>query len=1740
MRKILLVSILVFLVSFVYAESKVTNFPTLSPKSNLIKIEPGLTIIQPTEGRDPDDTIKYDGAEGSNGVGYGSAPPPAWWGAVRFTPVLACTVKAAIFYHYNGPSPISPAYIYLNNSGTTTSPGTVIESVPYTGNPGFWIRADFTTPLFRNSGQDFWVVVKFMQTAGGYPAGCDVGPGVVPARSFYSGDNITWSDWTSLGIDNNFNLRAIGTFVRLNNDVGVDAILSPGSSHLVNTLMTPSARIKNYGSSTNSFSVRCSIINASGTVRHVNQQSVTSLVGSDTITKTFGSWTPTVSEILTVYVTTYLGTDQNPANNQMTTTTNVGNYIIIGTGTTSSPLQPMYRYYNYSAHEAIYLQSEIGVAGNITHIAYDKASGADVNPIQYVTIYMKQTADATLATGNFDLVGYTQVYNGSYTNNATTGWMEVQLDSPFAYDNSSNLQVLVIKGYEAYISNYSYYKYTTTTSTMSRYNYDDYTAPTTLTSTTMRPNLRLQINSTPPPTNDVGVVSVLSPTGTVNMRTTTIVPVRAKVKNYGTANQTSFAVRCTIWGPGHTQQYTNSRTISLNAGDTVTIAFDNWTPSTFGACSVIARTMLTDENPANDRKVAIATLSRAYFTGGPDAGNMRWIDSDTTGGPVYNWRDISATGTSIDFGTNYDDNTARIPIGFSFNFYETSYDSLWVTTNGFVTFGAGYTNLSNDSIPTVTTPNNGIYLLWDDLHALALGKIKYQVLGTAPNCTLVVSWDNIRYYSSPTGDSTLTFQVLLCQNSGNIIAQYRDITTGNGAGQDNGMLATVGTENATGSTGLNYIYNGKPAGNILAASRAIKYFVQPLTNDVGVEAILSPLATHAVNTLMTPSASVRNYGIANQPSFSVVCSIFGYTSGLLYSDIRIISLDAGLTTPVNFNSWTPLVGESTTVKMATYLGGDERTSNDVKTRLTVNTLVIDAGVTAIARPFLSKESETKRAPFTPEVTVTNNGSYSADVSVIMEIRTPATGVMEGFEDVTFPPAGWQAIPISGTWNWARSTAGLNPVCTPYEGTAMATYPAFNATPIGCMARLITPQIDAGATPQPCSVRFMMFHDSIYPSSPFGPDSVRVAYSLGTPGPFMQVASIRRYEPSTWAWTQHTVYLGTFSGVYYVAFTAFSDYGNDIYIDNVIVGDYSPATLLYRDSVLVNVASGTDVSMQAYFRPCTLMTEGSYNVKAYTILSGDMNTANDMLEATTTVGQATLTLSAPGNGSSTSDHTPTFSWNEVAGAELYRIEVDNNDDFSSPEFAGELSDLEMESDALLDGLYYWHVRVQSPGTPDNYSETWTLTVYTPGEPGWTAIEDIPAPLDIKPGKFMKDGGSMIGVGGAKDGDNIFMFPGNKSWYFYMYTPGEPGIFTTLESIPYGFKPTDPTKYNKKKIGKGAALCYDGTGIIYATKGNGTVELWAYDILANTWTAKAFVPVPKALKGGTSLAYLGGKLYLLAGGQKKTDLNNFYVYDVATDAWTTGASLELGANIKVWKDGACLAELGGVIYALKTNDKANLFYGYDILGNVWNPVDSMPVVESLYGKANKKVIAKDGAAMVSGGSSIYAIKGGGANVFWKFNGTAWSKLESIPRLHKKSVAKTGAAMAFANNRIWLMKGNNTSEFWCYTRSALNATRLTPTTVVSTMVEKTSLTNVFSFNVAPNPFNRTTIIRYTVPVAGKVSVKLYSTSGRVVETVNNSYLNQGNYTTTLNANTLASGVYFLRYEDNTNRAEIKLIVE
>jgi len=497
-----------------------------------------------------------------------------------------------------------------------------------------------------------------------------------------------------------------------------------------------------------------------------------------------------------------------------------------------------------------------------------------------------------------------------------------------------------------------------------------------------------------------------------------------------------------------------------------------------------------------------------------------------------------------------------------------------------------------------------------------------------------------------------------------------------------------------------------------------------------------------------------------------------------------------------------------------------------------------------------------------------------------------------------------------------------------------------------------------------------------------------------------------------------------------------------------------------------------------------------------------------------------------------DPTPTFIWYLLPGALKYRLIVIPNGSVTPVIDDSTLTDTTFtQLTGLAENTYNWQTQAKdSFGHWSSLSDAWAFTLdILPA--GWAQKESMPSPG--APKKYVKDGASMVGVSLAtKDGENaLYAFRGSKSKELWQYVTA----WVQKESLLYGVKPDKPTKINKKAVGKGASLCYDGANIIYATKGNGTTEFWAYYILEDSWAAKAFVPVPKTLKGGTSIAYYDGKVYLLAGGHKPTDPTNFYGYDVTSNTWNSLLGVNLGPTYKPWKDGSCLTELEGTIYALKGGGKANLFFAYDIAGNTWTPAESIPIMDSIFGKY-KKVLVKDGGTMTSGDGVIYAVKGGGANVFWKYtNAGGWIRLESIPRLHKKSVPKTGAALAYANEKIYLLKGNNTPEFWAYTPAATGLARVNPTRNIPLMANTTPIAK-HNNNLTVNTFSNT--IRYTVPVASKVTIKLYNAIGRLVETMHNGYLNAGTYT--MNISRIASGVYFLQYEHNTTREEIKLIVQ
>ena len=76
-------------------------------------------------------------------------------------------------------------------------------------------------------------------------------------------------------------------------------------------------------------------------------------------------------------------------------------------------------------------------------------------------------------------------------------------------------------------------------------------------------------------------------------------------------------------------------------------------------------------------------------------------------------------------------------------------------------------------------------------------------------------------------------------------------------------------------------------------------------------------------------------------------------------------------------------------------------------------------------------------------------------------------------------------------------------------------------------------------------------------------------------------------------------------------------------------------------------------------------------------------------------------------------------------------------------------------------------------------------------------------------------------------------------------------------------------------------------------------------------------------------------------------------------------------------------------------------------------------------------------------------------------------------------------------------------------------------------------------PNPFNPTTTIRYWLPSAGPVSLRVYDTLGREVAVLVTAAESPGEHLVTFDASTLISGIYFARLQGEACTKTIKLVL-
>ncbi len=201
--------------------------------------------------------------------------------------------------------------------------------------------------------------------------------------------------------------------------------------------------------------------------------------------------------------------------------------------------------------------------------------------------------------------------------------------------------------------------------------------------------------------------------------------------------------------------------------------------------------------PITDPDLSIACGSSTILTAAPVATDYNPVAGVCTPAVIAG---TNAFPVAVD-----DDITTPIPMGFPFSFYGNTYTDIIIGTNGLVGFGGfNYTSFISVVIPSAGQPNNYIAGFYADIDIRCGGSITYATIGTAPNRSFVVYYNNVRPFSGNfpvcggVGTGTASFQIIINEN-GSFQLLMIQLSANWFATSSIGALATQGTENSNGT-----------------------------------------------------------------------------------------------------------------------------------------------------------------------------------------------------------------------------------------------------------------------------------------------------------------------------------------------------------------------------------------------------------------------------------------------------------------------------------------------------------------------------------------------------------------------------------------------------------------------------------------------------------------------------------------------------------------------------------------------------------------------------------------------------------------------------------------------------------------------------------------------------------------------------------------------------------------------------
>uniref|UniRef100_UPI003782F8EC hypothetical protein n=1 Tax=Flavobacterium sp. TaxID=239 RepID=UPI003782F8EC len=229
-------------------------------------------------------------------------------------------------------------------------------------------------------------------------------------------------------------------------------------------------------------------------------------------------------------------------------------------------------------------------------------------------------------------------------------------------------------------------------------------------------------------------------------------------------------------------------------------------------------------------------------------------------------------------------------IGFSFVYDGSTYTQFKMSSNGFISFGAGSNSRISNTFTSAVYSSSRPFIapLWDDLSGTSTNSVAaYEVTGSAPNRVLTVEWRNWFWdknaATAAIPNPTISFQVKLYETTNVVEFLYRQ-ETGSVSPVSGGASIGIGSSGSASYLNLTSVSN--PV--VSNSNHVIDITTKPLTGQIFSFSPCAPILAPTISSTATSCSSagtstISNYSASNTYTFSPA------TSGITIAPSGLIS-----------------------------------------------------------------------------------------------------------------------------------------------------------------------------------------------------------------------------------------------------------------------------------------------------------------------------------------------------------------------------------------------------------------------------------------------------------------------------------------------------------------------------------------------------------------------------------------------------------------------------------------------------------------------------------------------------------------------------------------------------------------------------------------------------------------------------------------------------------------------------------